>query len=89
MGQAMTTAAGVAGGMLLANGISSLFSGSSASASETSTAEATPANEQTSAAEEPAAADDGNLQNASSDGGEDSWFGGDDGWGDFGGDFEL
>lgn len=89
MGQAMTTAAGVAGGMLLANGISSLFSGSSASASETSTAEATPASDQSPATEDAAPADDGNLQNASSDGGDDSWFGGDDGWGDFGGDFEL
>lgn len=85
MGQAMTTAAGVAGGMLLANGISSLFSGSqgsSASASETASAEATPASDEQPAAEE------AELQNASSDAEEGSWFGGDD-WGDFGGDLEL
>lgn len=90
MGQAMTTAAGVAGGMLLANGISSLFSGSSSSANaaETSTAEATPASDQTADNSEQAAAEDANVENASADADDGGWFGGDD-WGDFGGDLEL
>lgn len=99
MAQAMTTAAGVAGGMLLASGISSLFSGSSAEASgDTSgaqTAEATPSE---APAAEPASADaqgeDPALQDAMHDDHQshgddvhDASF--EDDWGDFGGDFDL
>jgi hypothetical protein len=96
MAQAMTTAAGVAGGMLLASGISSLFSGSntdSSSASATDTASATPtdtsqqATETAAADQQQDAAQDDNFQQASHDdaAGDDDWGFGDMGdFGDFG-----
>ncbi len=92
MAQAMSTAVGVAGGMLLASGISSLMSGGS-------TAEAaTPGGEDAAAgagADEPApeaaaaepsdpAMEEPEVQDAADEDG--GWFGGFD---DFGGDFEI
>lgn len=92
MAQAMTTAAGVAGGMLLASGISSMFSGGEATAAPASDAasagEAASASDAPPPAPDQASAEDGAVQDASMDGGEDdSWFGGD--WGGFGGDMDL
>jgi len=70
---AMATAAGVAGGMLLANGISSLLGGSSAEAGQTHADTQQP--EQ--ASHDDTAGDDANLQDASHDDSGD--------WGDWGG----
>ncbi len=94
MAQAMTTAAGVAGGMLLANSIGSLFGGSSTASDSTpstastetapATTDAQQANEQTSDA-----ADQSGVQEAAHDDdwGDDAGWGGDD---DFGiGDFDI
>ena len=82
MQSAMATAAGVAGGMLLANGISSMLGGGSAQAAQTpaatDTAQAQPASHEDNAADH-----DNNLHDASHD---DDWGGGDD-WG--GDDFDI
>lgn len=95
MAQAMTTAAGVAGGMLLASGISSLFSsGNSAMAATPADAAQSDANAaNTTAAEqpatdtsqtEPAPQEEPAMQDAGNDDG--SFFGD---WGGGGGDFEI
>ena len=90
MAQAMTTAAGVAGGMLLASGISSLF-GSSAATAATPTAEAQPAASEANADPsdqaqgEPALQDAAHDDTAQHDGGDDGGWGG---FGDFG-DIEI
>jgi len=93
MAQAMSTAAGVAGGMLLASGISSLFSGGDGTASAAETASATPSASETAANDAQASdaagasAEQDAMQHASHDdewGGDD--LGGDDDWG---GDFEI
>lgn len=95
MSQAMSTAVGVAGGMLLAGGISSLLGGSAATAAPATdpAASSEPNADAAANAEQPAdpAADQGGLEDASADaGGEDGgWFGGLGDWGDFGGDVEL
>jgi hypothetical protein len=97
MAQAMTTAAGVAGGMLLARGISSLFSGSDGSASAAETASTTPTTAESAtdttandAQASDAAADTGADQDAMQHASHDDNWGGDD-WGgdDWGGDFEI
>jgi hypothetical protein len=74
---AMATAAGVAGGMLLANSISSMLGGSSTA--EAAPADAAPAAAEPAAAAAEAPADDAMMQDA-------GW---DDAGGDFGGEFEL
>ncbi|MGF1649353.1 MAG: DUF2076 domain-containing protein [Hyphomicrobiaceae bacterium] len=87
MGQAMSTAMGVAGGMLLASGISSLFSSSASATEPVSQPTDTAAADQASAANQQPAAEDPALQDAAyDDGADDSWFG--DG-GDWGGDFDV
>jgi hypothetical protein len=81
MRSAMATAAGVAGGMLLADGIRSMMNGNSTPAAPTNTASAeTPAAGDTAATDyqDPAANDPG-YQDA----------GYDDGGADFGGDFDV
>jgi hypothetical protein len=88
MQQAMSTAAGVAGGMLLASGISSLFGGgSTATASEagSATPAADTASADTAGADTASAENDAAMQQA----GHDDWDG--DGWGDddWGGDVEI
>lgn len=98
MAQAMATAAGVAGGMLLASGISSLFSGDTATAAEgtdaAAGAESAAADQsQQPEAEQASAADAGNEASGAedvqqADFAEDSGSGWGD-FGDFGGDFEL
>ncbi|MEN2494494.1 MAG: hypothetical protein TECD_00395 [Hyphomicrobiaceae bacterium hypho_1] len=103
MAQAMTTAAGVAGGMLLASGISSLISGASnsASAATDGVSETDAADTITDNTNEQLAADtsmqdtelsqqDTDLQEASSDESNffGDWGGGDDSWGGDG-DFDL
>jgi hypothetical protein len=90
MAQAMTTAAGVAGGMLLASGISSLFSGSgsASAATPTATETATDSSNATSGSEQPQQADavdqapSGEDQSAV----QDASYEDDGGWGDWGGD---
>ncbi len=91
MAQAMTTAAGVAGGMLLASGISSLFSSGSAEAASGSESAEAPtetanAEQQTEAPAEPSAEEAAALDHEQ--GGadfQDADFGGDDWGGDFDG----
>ncbi|MGE8942862.1 DUF2076 domain-containing protein [Leptospira interrogans] len=79
---AMATAAGVAGGMLLANGISSMLGGgSSAQAGGTTDAGA----QQASHDDNASSGEDANLQDASHDDDSSDWGGGD--WG--GGDMDL
>jgi hypothetical protein len=103
MAQAMTTAAGVAGGMLLASGISSLFSGGESGAKPSETASTDTSSADTANAGDMASADtaseqstqgfadsleQSDVQQASHD---DEWGGGDD-WGDgddWGGDFDI
>jgi len=103
MGQAMSTAAGVAGGMLLASGISSLFSDGGASAGEAGSAgDAAVATGGEPGAEAPVDGQTAGAEQAASDPGADAgqqeaglqeagMDGGDEGWFDFGdwGDFEL
>ena len=90
MAQALSTAAGVAGGMLLASGISSLISGDSASASQDARATTDSAasshapTENTSAGNE---SQDASAANTANEGGTDdgSWAD----WGDYGGDLDI
>lgn len=98
MSQAMSTAVGVAGGMLLANGIASLLGGSSATAAPASETAATgedskPAEHADTSpqADQSNTGDGADLQEASADtgGGDEGWFGGLGDWGDFGGDIDL
>ena len=90
MSQALATATGVAGGMLLASGISSLFSNDSASASETPS---TPTDSSASSpsGSENAAADsqsqDASAVDAANEPGADDGGWGD--WGDFGSDLDI
>lgn len=92
MAQAMSTAAGVAGGMLLASGISSLFSGDSATAAETPAA--ADAGQQPAETEQASAADAGNEQATGGDDLQQADVAEDEGggwgdFGDFGGDFDI
>ena len=88
MAQALSTAAGVAGGMLLASGISSLFAGdaaaSGASAAETAATDAGAAEQQASLTDEITPQDE-MLQDAQLD---EEAFGGDE-WADFGDGFDI
>lgn len=96
MAQAMTTAVGVAGGMLFASGITSLLSGDSASASQvangaTDSAAPTPSADQNAVAEGPQSAEHGAEDTASVEENIDVTENGQDqgGWGDFGGDIDI
>lgn len=92
MAQAMSTAAGVAGGMLLASGISSLFSGSDSSANASEMASSTASTTDTATNDVPTndaldtTADQDAMQHASH---EDDWGGDDWGGDEWGGDFEI
>ena len=81
---AMATAAGVAGGMLLANSISSMLGGGSATQAQGADA-SSPQPEAQQTADAGADSNDANLQNADHDTGSDDWGGGD--WG--GDDFDI
>lgn len=90
MSQALATATGVAGGMLLASGISSLLSSDSASASETPAAPTDASASNPSESETAAAGDQGqdaSAVDAAHESGADDGGWGD--WGDFGGDFDI
>ncbi len=90
MAQALSTAAGVAGGMLLASGISSLISGDSASASQPA-ADASGSSGSNPAANENAGSgnqeQDASAIDAADEHGADDGSWGD--WGDFGGDLDI
>ena len=90
MSQALSTAAGVAGGMLLASGITSLFDSDSANASQAPTAATDSSASRLTESENAAAGNQGQdtsaIDAANEDGtGDESW--GD--WGDFGGDLDI
>lgn len=98
MAQALSTAAGVAGGMLLASGISSLLGGDSASAATAQNAAsdsgpATPAADTNAAAEPAGGAEHGNESVHAMDAVDESEPGmedvGWDDWGDFGDDLDI
>ncbi len=90
MSQALSTAVGVAGGMLLANGISSLFNSDSANASHAPTAATDSSASSLTESENAAAGNQGqdtSAIDAANEHGTDDGSWGD--WGDFGGDLDI